>query len=478
LQENTPLYSKLLQFQSKNNISFHVPGHKNGELISPEDEWKGPLWNFDVTELNGLDDLHAPTGVIADAEKLLTDFYGVKKSYFLVNGSTVGNLAMILATLTAGDKVFVQRNSHKSIMNGIKLAKAQPILLSPDYEEDWKVDTVLSKKTIEQAIARFPEVKTLILTSPNYYGMVGNLPEIIDLAHANGICVLVDEAHGAHFKGNSNFPPSAVESGADIVVQSAHKTLPALTMGAYLHYNTAFVQQEDVKHYLDILQSSSPSYLIMASLDKARHYIANYSMEDWEYLHTMVTFFREQLHTIPQLNVLNYPYDGDPLKITIQSTENRSGFELQKELEKEGIYTELADSNNILFVFPLLKKGISYPLEKIIFKIKRALLKNIHTHSAQSETVESIKKREDIVELKLSEKEQATRSKVEVSLSEALHAVCAETIISYPPGIPILMPGEEITNYHIKQITNLLKDGARFQGSPSIYKNKITIFEK
>ncbi|MEM5590666.1 hypothetical protein AAHH67_00845 [Niallia circulans] len=189
-------------------------------------------------------------------------------------------------------------------------------------------------------------------------------------------------------------------------------------------------------------------------------------------------FFREQLHTIPQLNVLNYPYDGDPLKITIQSTENRSGFELQKELEKEGIYTELADSNNILFVFPLLKKGISYPLEKIIFKIKRALLKNIHTHSAQSETVESIKKREDIVELKLSEKEQATRSKVEVSLSEALHAVCAETIIPYPPGIPILMPGEEITNYHIKQITNLLKDGARFQGSPSIYKNKITIFEK
>jgi len=479
LQEKTPLYSKLLQFQSEDNISFHVPGHKNGELIpNNEEAWKGDLWKFDVTELNDLDDLHAPTGVIRDAEKLLTDFYGVKKSYFLINGSTVGNLAMILSTLREGDKVFVQRNSHKSIMNGIKLAKAQPILLSPDYAEEWKVETVVSVKTIEQAIAQFPKVKVLILTSPNYYGMVGNLEEIIQLAHANGICVLVDEAHGAHFIGNNNFPPSAVQLGADIVVQSAHKTLPALTMGAYLHYNTDFIQQDEVKYYLEILQSSSPSYLIMASLDKARHYLATYSIEDWEYLQKTLTHFRNELQLIPQIKVLTYPYKGDPLKITVQSATNKSGIELQKQLEKEGVYTELADSNNVLFVFPLLKKGIVFPLNGVITKIKKAFSENGSKISYEREVPTSIKKSADIVELKLSEKEQGLRSKREVSLNDAIHAVCAETIIPYPPGIPILIPGEEITEYHINQIKNLLKDGARFQGSPSIYEHKINIFEK
>ena len=478
MQEQTPLYSKLLQFQSENNISFHVPGHKNGELLSQDDEWKGLLWKLDVTELNGLDDLHAPAGVIADAEQLLTDFYGVKKSYFLVNGSTVGNLAMILSALKEGDKVFVQRNSHKSIMNGIKLAKAQPILLSPDYEEDWKVEMPLSVKTIKQAIAQFPNVKTLILTYPNYYGMVGELEKIIQLAYANRICVLVDEAHGAHFRGNSHFPSSAVQLGADIVVQSAHKTLPALTMGAYLHYNTDFIRQQEVKSYLEMLQSSSPSYLIMASLDKARQYLATYKMEDWDYLEKTITEFRNELQMIPQLNVLSYPYQGDPLKITVQSTTDISGFEIQKRLEKEGIYTELADSYNVLFVFPLLKKQMAFPLDNIIIKIKKALTGISSGNTFKKELDQSIKKREDIVELKLSEKEQAQRSKLEVLLSDALHAVCAEAIIPYPPGIPLLMPGEEITEYHIDQIKKLLKNGARFQGSSSIYNNKINIYEK
>lgn len=479
MQEKTPLYSKLLQFQSENNISFHVPGHKNGALLSYDDDaWKRNLWKFDVTELNGLDDLHAPMGVIEEAEKLLTTLYGVKKSYFLVNGSTVGNLAMILSVLKEGDKVFVQRNSHKSIMNGIKLAKAQPILLNPDYEEEWKVETFLSKSTLKQAIARFPDVKTLILTSPNYYGMVGDLEAIIQLAHANGICVLVDEAHGAHFIGSDYFPPSAVQLGADIVIQSAHKTLPALTMGAYLHYNTDFIKPHEVKYYLEILQSSSPSYLIMSSLDKARHYLATYDAEDRDYLQKTLTLFCKELKMIPQLKVLNYSHQGDPLKITVQSTINKSGFELQKQLEKEGVYTELADSNNVLFVFPLLKKETVFPLNEILTTIKKVFSGNISGVSNERGALASIKKSGDIVELKLSEKEQALQNKREILLTDALHAVCAETIIPYPPGIPILMPGEEITANHINQLKNLIKDGARFQGSPSIYKNKIKIFEK
>ena len=478
MQSNTPLYSKLLQFQSEHNVSFHVPGHKNGLLNTMDDyRWRRNLLEFDVTELTNLDDLHSPTGVIAEAELLLSTFYKVKRSFFLVNGSTVGNLAMILATVKEGERVFVQRNSHKSIMNGIKLAKGNPIMLQAEYEEDWKVETVLSIDIVQKAINKYPDVKTLIITSPNYYGMVGDIDGIIKLAHQYGICVLVDEAHGAHFKGSTIFPQSAVECGADIVVQSAHKTLPALTMGAYLHYNTNKVKQESVKKYLEMLQSSSPSYLIMASLDKARHFLATYQREDEVYLMDKINYFRSELKKIPQLEVLEYPVNGDPLKITIQSKCLYSGIEIQQKLEEEGIYTELADSHNILLVFPLLKRDMSYPLEKTVNVIRKVLSNSSTIKSSLNKLQDAIKKETNIVELKLSEKEQANLEKVSVFLDDAVHSICAEEVIPYPPGVPILMSGEEITSYHISQLKRLIHDGAKFQGNKSIYQGKIIIYK-
>ncbi|GKU85043.1 lysine decarboxylase [Niallia sp. NCCP-28] len=476
MQTNTPLYTRLSKFQERKNISFHVPGHKNGLLLSLK-EWKENLLSYDLTELTELDDLHAPTDIILHAEELLAELYGAKRSYFLVNGSTVGNLAMILGTAYEGQQVFVQRNSHKSIMNAIKLSKVKPILLNPQYDMEWEVPSTISVDMLKRAIKLYPDVKVLILTSPNYYGMVGELAKLIQLAHHNKIVVLVDEAHGAHFIGSNYFPISAVEAGADVVVQSAHKTLPALTMGSYLHFNSNLIEKERIEGYLSMLQSSSPSYPIMASLDIARSYIATFNRKDEEYLRMQIFEFRKELNKIKQIKVLEYKEGaGDPLKITIQSTCSLSGFSLQKMLERQGIYTELADAKNLLFVFPLLKSGMYYPIEEAIKRIKRVFEKLPNDNHVLEDKGVSINIDTNIVELKLSEGEQSLRKKKYVLFDEAENGISAETVIPYPPGIPLLIPGEEITSNHIEQLKKLVQVGANFQGDSSVYKRMLAIY--
>ena len=284
-QQETPLFTKLQQFASGNPLSFHVPGHKNGQVF-PEHgaTCYSPLLKLDMTELPELDDLHAPKGVIAQAQQLAKQFFQSEETFFLVGGSTSGNLAMILATCKADDYVIVQRNCHKSIMNGLELAGAKPVFLAPEFDERTNRYTCPSYETMEKAIRKYPEAKAVIVTYPDYFGQTFPLKKMIELADRHEIPVLVDEAHGVHFSLGKPFPPSALTLGADIVVQSAHKMAPAMTMSAYLHVNSKFVSKEKVAHYLQMIQSSSPSYPLMASLDLARYYLANFSERDMDAL--------------------------------------------------------------------------------------------------------------------------------------------------------------------------------------------------
>src|SRR5574342_473859 len=194
-QTRTPLFDQLIKHNQKSPISFHVPGHKFGEVFLEKGQsFFSDILKLDATEITGLDDLHSPEGVILEAEELLADLYRTQKSFFLINGSTVGNLSMILSAINENDLVLVQRNSHKSIMNGIKLAKANPVFISPDFNMEYKVAGGLNIDDIKSAINQYPDAKALILTYPNYYGLTYDLKSIIDLAHTHGIPVLVDEA--------------------------------------------------------------------------------------------------------------------------------------------------------------------------------------------------------------------------------------------------------------------------------------------
>lgn len=475
-QKSTPLFNQLVIHSEKDPDSFHVPGHKNGKInLGREKPYFDSLMKLDVTELSDLDDLHSPEGVIREAENLLADLYKVKKSYFLVNGSTVGNLAMIMATLKPGDIVLVQRNCHKSVFNGIDLAGATPVYLGPEVDEELKIASGVSVDTVKTAINSYPNAKAIIVTYPNYYGVTNDLKEIISISHKNKIPVLVDEAHGAHFIASNKFPPSAVELGADIVVQSAHKTLPALTMGSYLHVNSQYITHDSVSAYLRMLQSSSPSYPIMASLDIARSYLGTYSNVDVISLLQVLSEFRIALSDFNGIKVVPDRREIDPLKISIQSITSLTGFELQALLEQEGVYTELADPYNVLFVMPLLKKGMSINLEQSIEKIHKALLKiDKNEMNKHNQFVYSKAKISRPVLNKLQMEQLSTEY---ISIDQAEGYICAEMLIPYPPGIPLLIQGESVEQEDVIMIRKLLEKGARFQGGASLKEGKLKVFK-
>ncbi|KEF36393.1 arginine/lysine/ornithine decarboxylase [Schinkia azotoformans MEV2011] len=481
-QDLLPLYNGLLSHIETKPISFHVPGHKSGTVFPPLLSGHNlfqELLKIDQTELRNLDDLHSSSGIIKEAEDLTADLYKVSKSYFLVGGSTAGNLAMILSTCEQADIVLVQRNSHKSILNGLKLAGVQPVFLSPEYDENGQFSTNVSRETVEKAIKMYPDAKVLILTSPNYYGMVSTeLQQIIKLAHENSLIVLVDEAHGAHLILGEPFPPSAIQLGADIVVQSAHKTLPAMTMGSFLHCNSDHIDLDNLQYYLQAIQSSSPSYPIMASLDIARYYLAHITESEKVNIVYSINSFREQLATIEQLKVIptnTKDNTCDPLKVIIQTRCSHSGYELQKEFEKQGIFTELADPWNVLLVLPLaaIENGTN-----IIKKFKEAVNYVPIKLVQQKNICKQLDKRQDkISTLAIHFNEMKKFKKERVPLLQTKDHIAAVSVIPYPPGIPLILEGEKITNSHINQLLELLNAGAYLQNHRDILKNGLEVFK-
>nr|WP_071461112.1 aminotransferase class I/II-fold pyridoxal phosphate-dependent enzyme [Bacillus mediterraneensis] len=473
-QKRTPLYDCIVKHAAGAPVSFHVPGHKYGEIIPDRaQKYFRELLKMDATELTGLDDLHSPEGPILEAQGLLKRLYGTEQSYFLVNGSTAGNLAMILATVKENDIVLVQRNSHKSIMNGIRMAKAHPVFLSPETQHGGTVAGGVALQTVEAALEKYPEAKAIILTYPNYYGMVNDLGAIVTTAHARKIPVLVDEAHGVHFTLGQPFPASAVSLGADCIVQSAHKTLPAMTMGAYLHITSKRISITAVESWLQTLQSSSPSYPIMASLDLARSYLGTYTQRDLEELIQRISKFRMEAADVKGLEVL--PLDGgDPLKLTIKPNGGQSGYELQARLEEEGIYGELADPYHVLLVLPLLKKENRWRFAEAIEKIRAAATKlNPASKVQQLQPFQQ----KPFISMAIPYQEMEEMEKTAVALEEAEGEVCAEMVIPYPPGIPLLMPGIRIGREELAQLRLLLDNGAKIQGGSLLGKGLLTIFK-
>ncbi|USK59903.1 aminotransferase class I/II-fold pyridoxal phosphate-dependent enzyme [Peribacillus asahii] len=477
-QLQTPLFSALAAFHKENKVSYHVPGHKNGQIFMNQGRrMYESLLQIDATELSGLDDLHAPEGPIKEAGQLLANLYGVQNSYFLVNGSTVGNIAMIMGTCEEGDTVLVQRNCHKSILHGLMLANVKPVFLQPMIYKEWEVAGGLDVQLITEALNLHPETKAIILTSPNYYGLSQELSSIITVAHDKGIPVLVDEAHGAHFSADNRFPQSAIEAGADVVVHSAHKTLPAMTMGSYLHVNTTLVNKERIEWYLQMLQSSSPSYPIMGSLDLARAYLAAFTEDDCQFLIKRIADFKDQLSAIKEIEVLEPPkgVTADPLKVSIRSTQGLSGYEVQALLEEAGIYSELADPRNVLFVLPLLKKEQFYPLRQTIEQIQGAL----KGKTGQNSTSSMIQWKEEaiITTLVISYSDMKQMKTKQVLLNEAIGQVSAEMVIPYPPGIPFIMPGEMITAEKVATLKHLLAHKSRFHGGQALTSGELIVYE-
>ncbi|MFC7370839.1 aminotransferase class I/II-fold pyridoxal phosphate-dependent enzyme [Fictibacillus iocasae] len=460
--EQTPLFQALIAHSQKNPISMHVPGHKNGSLLN-EAGWDyfKRISELDVTELTGLDDLHDAESCIKEAQDLTARLYGADRSYFLVGGSTAGNLAMILAAFRRGDHVMVQRNCHKSVLNGLELAGIRPVFLGPEIHEKGGFALGITLSTVERAMEQYPDVKGLIVTSPNYYGMSRDLTDVVAYMHHHQLPVIADEAHGAHYAADG-FPLSVLAMGADAVVQSAHKTLPAMTMGAYLHVGKgSLLQQRKIEHALQSIQSSSPSYPIMASLDLSRSYLAQLDKSDIEEIIKQSNDLKQHL-TQRGFLVIEPPigYEADHLKITIQAKREYSGYEMQAAFENHGLYPELADSLNVLFVLPL---GVSHETMRWKAAIDKA--------AAELNSREYRQKRNkyapfpEVSSLFCSYDDMWSKETRKLELKQAEGRIAAEMVIPYPPGIPLMAKGERITKEMIDSFYKLQQNSARFQGS-------------
>ena len=471
VNNDRPIVQALKKFVADDPQSFHVPGHKNGLLSNLPNEIKRAL-KYDVTELTGLDDFHHPEEAIQQAEQLLASTYGASRSFFLVNGSTVGNLAMIYATCEKGDTVLVQRNAHKSIFHALELVGVNPVYVSPKWDIKSQTAGCIDLKTLEQAVASYPDAKAAIFTYPTYYGVTANdLAEQIELCHAYQIPVLVDEAHGAHLTVSEELPSSALELGADIVVQSAHKTLPAMTMASFLHMKSSLVSEQKVNRYLRMLQSSSPSYLLLASLDDARSYVTNYTETDYAYFIEKRQQFIESLTMATDLQVVEV---NDSLKLLVRAP-GYTGFQLKEALEKFHVYVELADAKQVLLILPLLKQGDSYSIVDICNRMKEA-----YTHLRNFPCIENTDEIESFETITITQPEYSFEEiekaeKEWIPYMRAIGRIAATTIIPYPPGIPLLVQGEKITGAQISQLEELLAIGAMFQGDHRLQEKLIQV---
>ncbi|UFU01499.1 aminotransferase class I/II-fold pyridoxal phosphate-dependent enzyme (plasmid) [Radiobacillus kanasensis] len=454
----TPLFDTLLAHKKEDPVSFHVPGHKNGTIFSKRGmELYQGLLSIDATELTGLDDLHAPTGVIKEAQHLAADWFQADYSHFLVGGSTVGNLAMILATCSTGDKILVQRNCHKSVLHGLELAGAKPVFLAPEFDERVNRYTAPSFKLIKEAITKHPDSKALFVTYPDYFGMTYNLEKIITYTHERDIPVLIDEAHGVHFSLGKGFPDSALNAGADAVVQSAHKMAPAMTMASYLHVQSKYVSNQRITYYLNMVQSSSPSYPVMASLDLARHYLAGLTESDLDCVATSVNHFCSLIEGLDIGKVLR---SEDPLKITVDVSESGlSSKQIAALFEENHIYPELTTDTQILFIHGLAPIKDWDQLTTRIDRIK-SQLNNLVRH----DTIEVIRVPQvDVQALDISYEDMKTLEIKQVNLLDSIERISAENIVPYPPGIPLVFKGERISQAHVDMIQYLLDKGISFQ---------------
>ncbi|AXF56565.1 aminotransferase class I/II-fold pyridoxal phosphate-dependent enzyme [Salicibibacter kimchii] len=454
---NCPLFERLYSHDQRTPISMHVPGHKNGSLLpAPYAAYFDQMMRLDQTELPGLDDLHAPSGAILEAEQLAANQYGCARTLFLVGGSTVGNLAMILAFFQRGEKVLVQRDVHHSVIHGLELAGVDAVFIAPEVDAESGLATGVSEETVAYGFACYPEANGLVLSSPSYYGYVGGLEGAIAVAKRNGANVLVDEAHGAHLHIDSHFPDSALKAGADVVVQSAHKTLPALTMGAFLHLRSD-TDETRCRYWLQRLQTSSPSYPILASLDVARAYNETLIGENiagkWHAFH-------QKLDEIcPGARVKN----NDPLKLILRAPNGWNGWEWENHLHTERIYAELSDRNHVLLVLPLAhpENWERELLSTLVSFYKGKKMKGSYAPASPPYP--------KVAEHSFADWRGEYKASESVPVQESEGRIIAENVVPYPPGIPLWMAGEVVDRERLQFLQYWLTFGGHVQAMSPIH---------
>ncbi len=468
-QNKAPILEALKKYSGSAPVRMHVPGHGGGRG-APKDflEVTGPgVFNIDVTELPGLDDLNHPVGIIAQAQDLAAQAFGAGRSFFLVNGTTQGLHAMIMASGQPGGKIIMPRNIHRSVIGGMVLGGLDPVFVMPAVVTTFNFPAGVPPTRFAQALEENPGACAVLCIHPTYHGIVGDLNSIAGIAHKYGKPLLADEAHGSHFYFHRGFPSGALQAGADAAVQSIHKTGGSLTQSSLLHIKGNRIDPDRVSKIIKLIQTSSPSYILMASLDEARRQLALKGKVLLQQLLDVVFEIREELRDIPFIEVFGREhldnqgvFDYDPSRLVIKvSGMGLTGYQASEWLgEKYGIYAEMADWDNIVLV-----PGLGVTKEegqRLVVALKDLAAREGVFGSPLKPAVAEIPYARQVLGLRDAWFAQSKK----VLLEESAGCICAEWAAVYPPGIPVILPGEEISGEMVNYLIWVRESGAAFQG--------------
>ena len=479
------LYQYLKEY-SKEIYPMHMPGHKRNFSIVGET----PLKEIDVTEVEGTDDLHDPEGIILKSMEKTAELYGSYFCRYVVNGSTCGILSAIYAFTERGDRVLVARNCHKSVYNAINICGLLPVYVTPEYDDEFSINGSISPQLVEKALNQYPDIKLCVLTSPTYEGVVSNISAISKILHKKNIPLVVDEAHGAHLGFSEYFPKGAIKSGADCVIHSTHKTLPCLTQTAAVHICKSLWEGEELQEAcrklteaLGIFETSSPSYVLMSSIDQCMNYLSENSAKAFESYKNMLKDFSEKAKDLKHIKILCkgndrkenhksfYDFDSGKLVISLKNT-SLGGAEFEKILrEKYKIQTEMTSLNYCVAMTSFCDS------EKGFERLFDALSNIDREYGAENIFINENTMGGKIIEPPVSIYEARKCQKEYVSLEEAEGKICGEYVFAYPPGIPIFAPGELITKELTEEIKSLYKAKINLKSSGGNIPEKILVLK-
>lgn len=451
----------LLEHAKKHPVSFHMPGHKGSGIYRRygHDEFIDNFIDCDITEIPGADNLFQTEGIIKATAEKYSRLYDVKRSYLLINGTSGGLIAAVLASVPAGKKLVMARNCHKSVFNALTLGGIEPVYAYPTMIEEYGISGPVTAEEIARCLDENPDADAVILPSPNYYGICSDIEAIASEVHERGKVLIVDQAHGAHLKFMTGEPKSAEECGADIVVNSTHKTLASFTQSAVLNYNSDRVKQYVLEDKLQAIQSTSPSYLLMASLDINADILEDHGEELFEAWQDNIDVFYAKAADVPHLRLMDIPGAMDKTKINIDmSSYGIDGNQLEELLMEKGIYAELVTGNILMCMTGIGNTAADF------MRLYEALDEIAKSRDAKPEEKKTSDNSGAALWMKRRPLHNIPKYKKQICIDDSERAICASSLIPYPPGIPFVCPGEEIGREEIEYIKMLRSRGEKVIG--------------
>ena len=466
-QEKMPFVEALESYKEQHFVPFHTPGHKIG-VEAPQllKDWMGPALPYDLGVMYALDDLHEPERELKEAQDLTAELYGADDCWFSINGTTALIEAMIMGTVGPDETIIIPREAHRSVISGLVLSGAKPVYMDCQFDERWGIPLGVSLEDAVRTMEAHPEAKAILLVYPNYYGVGVDIVKIVKEAHKRGMIVLVDEAHGPHLPFSENLPVEAIAAGADLVAQSTHKSVGSLTQTSWLLGQGDKINQRRITQMHQMLQSTSPNYIFLASLDMARHQLATEGKALISRTVELSLYLRHELNKISGITTMEYidiqerVVNYDCTKVLIDAKVlGLTGVEFERMLREYRIEVELVQAHHVLVLITIgdTKESVT-SLIQAVQAISDTIL---HTSKVDNSNVvehaENLSKDSSLLPkpiVRVTPRNAMYANREQVPLRDALHRIAGETIAYYPPGIPCVAVGEEISSSVLQYIEN------------------------